>query len=109
VGVEPFRSEVNLRGARMLRTALGPAIGAWLEDPAIVEAMLNPDGQLWVDRLAGGGLPVGLSFIGPAWSEARLLGFGYAYEARTHRRRPPTYVRFDALPAIAPHVVPSSP
>ncbi len=26
------------------------------------------------------GLPVGLSFIGPAWSEARLLAFGYAYE-----------------------------
>ncbi|WP_216843077.1 amidase [Granulicella sp. S190] len=26
------------------------------------------------------GLPVGLSFIGPAWSEARLLGYGYAYE-----------------------------
>ena len=26
------------------------------------------------------GLPVGFSFIGPAWSEARLLGFGYAFE-----------------------------
>ena len=26
------------------------------------------------------GLPVGLSFIGPAWSEARLLSLGYAYE-----------------------------
>ena len=26
------------------------------------------------------GLPVGLSIIGPAWSEARLLGFGYAFE-----------------------------
>lgn len=26
------------------------------------------------------GLPVGLSFLGPAWSEARLLGLGYAYE-----------------------------
>jgi amidase len=26
------------------------------------------------------GLPVGLSLIGPAWSEARLLGYGYAYE-----------------------------
>jgi type IV secretion system protein VirB11 len=38
----------------MLRTAMGHAIGAWLEDPAIVEIMLNPDGRLWVDRLAGG-------------------------------------------------------
>jgi type IV secretion system protein TrbB len=38
----------------MLRTALGPAIAAWLEDPAVVEVMLNPDGRLWVDRLATG-------------------------------------------------------
>lgn len=38
----------------MLRTALGPAIAAYLEDPAIVEVMLNPDGRLWVDRLKEG-------------------------------------------------------
>src|SRR5579871_2132520 len=38
----------------MLRTAMGPAITNWLEDPAIVEIMLNPDGRLWIDRLAGG-------------------------------------------------------
>ena len=39
------------------------------------------------------GLPVGLSFVGPAWSEARLLGLGYAFEQATHARRPPTYQR----------------
>jgi P-type conjugative transfer ATPase TrbB len=38
----------------MLRTALGPAIAAWLEDAEIVEVMLNPDGRLWIDRLVGG-------------------------------------------------------
>ena len=38
----------------MLRSALGPAIASWLEDPAVVEVMLNPDGRLWIDRLAGG-------------------------------------------------------
>jgi type IV secretion system protein VirB11 len=38
----------------MLRTALGPAIATWLEDPSIVEIMLNPDGSVWVDRLADG-------------------------------------------------------
>ncbi len=42
------------RGARMLRTALGPAIAAFLEDATVVEVMLNPDGRLWIDRLAGG-------------------------------------------------------
>jgi len=38
----------------MLRTALGPAITAWLEEPSVVEVMLNPDGRLWIDRLKGG-------------------------------------------------------
>lgn len=38
----------------MLRTALGPSIGAWLDDPAVIEVMLNPDGRLWVDRLGEG-------------------------------------------------------
>ena len=42
------------RGARMLRTALGPAIAVFLEDATIVEVMLNPDGRLWIDRLSGG-------------------------------------------------------
>jgi type IV secretion system protein TrbB len=54
VAVHSFHSEVVSRGARMLRTALGPSIAAWLEDPVIVEVMLNPDGRLWVDRLSGG-------------------------------------------------------
>ena len=37
------------------------------------------------------GLPVGLSFIGPKWSEARLLGFAYAYEHAARTFRPPTF------------------
>jgi type IV secretion system protein TrbB len=49
-----FQAEVISRGARMLRTALGPAIAAWLDDTGVVEVMLNADGRLWVDRLAGG-------------------------------------------------------
>ena len=48
------RQEAIQRGARMLRTALGPAIARLLEDPAVVEVMLNPDGRLWVDRLSEG-------------------------------------------------------
>ena len=48
------KSEAIIRGARMLRTALGPAIAGFLEDPSIVEVMLNPDGRLWIDRLSEG-------------------------------------------------------
>ena len=46
--------ETFTRSTRMLRTALGPAITGFLEDPSIAEVMLNPDGRLWIDRLTGG-------------------------------------------------------
>ena len=48
------------RQNRMLRSALGPAIAAALEDPQVVEVLLNADGALWVDRLAEGRVPTGL-------------------------------------------------
>ena len=54
VAVTPFHSETSSRGARMLRTAVGPAIVTILEDPSSVKVMLNPDGRLWIDRLSGG-------------------------------------------------------
>jgi glutathione S-transferase len=38
----------------MRRTAFGPAIARFLDDPDIVEVMLNPDGRLWIDRLSSG-------------------------------------------------------
>lgn len=38
------------------------------------------------------GLPVGLSFMGPAWSEAALLRLGAAFEKRAAARRRPTYL-----------------
>jgi len=36
-GALSLKSEATRRGARMLRTALGPAIATWLEDPAVVD------------------------------------------------------------------------
>lgn len=54
MSVIPIRSEPASRGARMLRTALGAEIARWLEEPAVIEIMLNPDGQLWIDRLGEG-------------------------------------------------------
>ncbi len=40
------------------------------------------------------GLPVGISFIGRAWSESKLIALAYAYEQATKHRRPPS---------LAPH------
>ena len=37
------------------------------------------------------GEPIGLSFIGRRWSEARLIAFAYAYEQATRHRHPPGF------------------
>jgi amidase len=44
------------------------------------------------------GLPVGLSFIGPAWSEARLIALAYAFEQATRHRRAPGFPPRISLP-----------
>lgn len=93
--------------ADKLDVLVAPTLGpAWLIDPVL--------GDRFVGGGAGGpaavagyphltvpmgyvrGLPVGLSFIGTAWSEARLLAYGYAFEQATHARRMPAF-----LPTIA--------
>ena len=56
------------RRIRMLRTAMGPEIAAALEDPDVVEILLNPDGSLWLDRLGEGRAPTGIQ-IPPAVAE----------------------------------------
>ena len=38
------------------------------------------------------GLPVGLSLVGPAWSEAKLLQIGHAFEKAVQARQPPQYL-----------------
>jgi P-type conjugative transfer ATPase TrbB len=48
------------RRSRMLRTAMGPQIAAALDDPEVVEVLLNPDGMLWLDRLGAGLAPTGV-------------------------------------------------
>ncbi len=47
------------------------------------------------------GLPVGISFFGPAFSEGKLLGLGYSFEQLTHARRRPVHT-----PALPGETVP---
>lgn len=48
------------------------------------------------------GLPVGLSFLGPEWSDGRLLALGYAYEQAARARREPEFLPdISARPEIA--------
>ena len=108
MSIHPLRSEASARGARMLRTALGPSIAAWLDDPVIVEVMLNPDGRLWIDRLGSG-----LADTGERLSAAdgeriiRLVAHHIGAEVHADRPRvsaelPETGERFEGLiPPVA--------
>jgi len=53
------------------------------------------------------GLPVGLSFIGAKWDDARILALGYAYEQAAHRIVEPRFLpSIEESPEIAPHLRP---
>jgi amidase len=55
------------------------------------------------------GLPVGLSFMGPKWSEALLLSLGYAYEQARGPLPSPRFLRsIEESPEIAPHLRPAA-
>jgi type IV secretion system protein VirB11 len=93
----------------MLRTALGPLISGYLEDPTIVEVMLNPDGRLWIDRLSGGLEDTG-SRVTPADAEriVRLVAHHVGVEVhagspRVSAELPESGERFEGLvpPVVA--------
>jgi type IV secretion system protein VirB11 len=71
----------------MLRTALGPQIAAWLDDPGVAEVMLNPDGRLWLDRL-GGGLEDTEQAMGAADGERIVRLVAHHVGAEVHAANP---------------------
>jgi type IV secretion system protein VirB11 len=103
MAVSHLKSEATIRGARMLRTALGPAIAGFLEDPGVVEVMLNPDGRLWIDRLSEGLSDTG-ERLSPADGEriVRLVAHHVGAEVhpgspRVSAELPETGERFEGL------------
>ena len=97
------------RRIQMLRTAMGPVIAAALEDPDVVEVMLNPDRTLWVDRLSSGRSPLGVEM--PEADGERIIRLVAAHVgAEVHRGQPlltaelpETGERFEGiLPPAAP-------
>jgi type IV secretion system protein TrbB len=109
VAIHHLNQEATSRGARMLRTALGLSIALWLEDPAVVEVMLNPDGRLWIDRLTGGLVDTG-ERLSPSDGEriVRLVAHHVGAEVhagspRVSAELPETGERFEGLlpPVVA--------
>lgn len=99
---------VQDRSARMLRTAFGPQVCAWLAEPDVCEIMLNPDGRLWVERLDGSmaAAPAGMS-AADAERIVRLVAHHLGLEAhgaspRVSGELPGTGERFEGLlPPVA--------
>jgi amidase len=100
-----------LLAANKVTALVAPTLGpSWLIDPVLGDRFVG-GGAGGPPAIAGyphltvpmglvDGLPVGLSFIGPAWSEARLLGYGYAYEQRAKAR---------VAPSLKAHAEPADP
>ncbi|MCC5989786.1 MAG: P-type conjugative transfer ATPase TrbB [Pararhodobacter sp.] len=81
------RPQAGERGARMLRTALGPVIARALEDPMTLEVMLNPDGRLWIDRLSEGLSDSGAT-LSPEDGERIVRLVAHHVGAEVHAGRP---------------------
>jgi amidase len=89
--------------AEHLDVLVAPTVGpAWLTD--LIDGDHTVGGDITSPPAVAGyphvtvpmepvhGLPVGLSFVGTAWSDAALIGYAYAYEQATHFRRPPRFL-----------------
>lgn len=84
--------------AVLVAPTLGPA---WLIDPVLGDhfagggagspAAVAGYPHLTVPMGLVAGLPVGLSFIGTAWSDRALLDYGFAFEQAAHARRAPQF------------------
>jgi amidase len=95
-GIDAMLAANNV--SALIAPTLGPS---WLIDPVLKDrvagggaggpAAMSGYPHITVPMGQVDGLPVGLSFVGPAWSEARLLAYGYAFEQAAQARKPPTY------------------
>jgi len=90
---------VDYKVAVLVAPTLGPA---WLIDPVLGDhfagggagspAAVAGYPHLTVPMGLADDLPVGLSFIGAAWTDAALLNYGFAYEQASAARQVPRYL-----------------
>lgn len=103
-----FHPVTRDRQRTMLRTAMGPAIASALDDAAVIEVMVNPDGRLWLDRHGDGRIDTGQA-LGSAEAERiiRLVASHVGQECHAERpvvsaELPESGERFEGLlPPVA--------
>ncbi|MCC8362300.1 amidase [Lysobacter sp. A6] len=106
----PEGIDVALKNANV-DVLIAPAMSpAWLTDPVLGDHFVGAGygvaavagyPSLTVPMGDSHGLPIGVVFVGPAWSEAKLLSVGYAYEQRSKARRKPEFLPTVALKTTA--------
>ncbi|MFL6592946.1 MAG: amidase [Luteimonas sp.] len=97
--------------AQHLDALIAPAMSpAWLTDPINGDhftgagygaAAVAGTPSLTVPMGDSHGLPIGIVFMGPAWSEGRLIELGYGFEQLTHARKAPRFLPTVKLAAPA--------
>ncbi|KAK3178226.1 hypothetical protein OEA41_000359 [Lepraria neglecta] len=90
--------------ALILPTDFSPGLPALVGTPVVTVPLgFYPANEAVVRNMrgtlveTGPNIPFGISFLGPAWSEATLIGFAYAFEQRTMVRN-----------KVQPYIVPST-
>jgi amidase len=93
--------DAALSGATLDAIVAPATAPAWLIDPVSGDHFL---GECYGAAAVAGtpsitvpmgdyfGLPMGIVFMGPAWSEPRLIELAYAFEQKTRARKAPTFV-----------------
>jgi amidase len=107
--------------AHKLDALIGPTVSAAWPIDAVIGDQVPGGGGGYLAAIAGyphltvpmgqvKGLPVGLSFIGPKWSDALILSLGYSYEQARGPLPPPRFLQsIEAAPEIAPLMEPVRP
>jgi P-type conjugative transfer ATPase TrbB len=80
------RAEIERRLVTAMRQQLGAEVCSRLDDPQVIEVMLNPDGVIWEDRLGAGMIQIGT--MAPITAESFISTVASTLRASVTREHP---------------------